>query len=162
MSRHAQFCGAVGSHRISADACGEKCADKRTDKEDPHDRRERRACTGLDRAEQNDPSVGHQGPIRQDEQDGDSDRPPVGAGGCREDCLGMALHEDVCRQPAGHDQAGQEPQRTTQRRSFVQCHDSDAMLNVAVRARRGQSRNTWWHRDAATAGPDATPPASRR
>src|SRR6185436_19186115 len=67
----------------------------------PHQRADRRATIRLNRAEQGDPPVGHQGAIDEDDQDGDADPAPIDAGGGRGDRRRIAAPQNVPGQSCG-------------------------------------------------------------
>ena len=60
---------------------------------------------GIDDAEQDDPAVGHQHGIHEDEQDCDANRPPVGGRQRIEHRARLAVPENVGCQPARDGQA---------------------------------------------------------
>ena len=91
---------------------------------------------GIDDAEQDDPSVGHQRAIREDEQDRDADRPPArSVASDVEHGARLAVPEKVGRQPGGDGQRGQEVVKSLT--PLGPSHGTDGRLRRGPRSQTG-------------------------
>ena len=123
--------------RVAADAGRQKRADERADEEDPHDRAERRSIRAGERAQQHEPAVGHQRAVDEHQQDGDANRPPVGAAGRRQHV--RAGRSSTARRPSG-----QRP--TSTRRTPPRLGRLTATGGGSVARWRAGSCFTWYAR----------------
>jgi hypothetical protein len=109
--RHLQARQAVSADRGVADARREKRPDERADEEDPHDGPERDVRGGRERSQQDQPPVGIQCAIHQDEEHRQEDPAPFGAARDAPDLGRVSFPQDERGEAGGNEEADESADR---------------------------------------------------